>query len=1026
VGIVVADILGDSIGFGSFRLVPSDYLLTRMMADGTAAEVPLRPKAFDLLRYMVENPGRLIPSEEFFERLWPNVHVQADNLKGHMLHVRTALGDDPNAPTFIETIRGRGYRFIAPVASPDAPDDPGRDRHRPTGALLVGRSAHRRELDTMLRRAQGGEAGIGFVTGEPGIGKTSLAADFVQAAGETGALTITCRCLPGGGESDAYYPILDALTQIARGEEIDDFVGLLSAVAPTWLVQLPWLMPATIAGGTRQEVFGTTQHRMIRELCDLLGMLSRDRPFVLLIEDIHWADQASLDLINAVAARRLQSRLLLLLTMRGSGDHASARIARTMCQTLSLYRLGRELPLKPLTVDNVANYLSALSNFPPPRFLAKLLHDRSEGNPLFMTAMLDHFMQEGLLLLGENGWITAEGMESASSAPPSLTRIVESEIEKLDVHEQVVLEAGSFSMGEFSAAENHVATALDEFRFEAACEHLARTTALVRRAGIATLPSGRKIQRYAFRHMIFREIAYDRQSATRRAAAHLAIGEGLEEIFANDLPAGASALARNFLAAEQWSKAIGYLRLVARNAQTRFSAREAATILEQALELSANQPPAERLESEVELIEDLARVYAGSLDARAGETYQRLAETAARAGRLDVECRALLGYGFTLAWIDIERSMAVLSEAIEKSAGLADPVARARVRSFGHGWRSWAAGWSEIDAKACESAVEVIRAQGDIVALNASYVDYSMIVFTSSRYQEAHDLIGSCFDVLVANALDQRSDIGLPLWILRLGRPWTLLCAGSFGEALRLFDSGVASFLDNGDVGRAATLQFYQGFCHLHLNDHAGALDLCDRALEFCDARGTVVLTPNERQIEMVVRGLAELVAGRVDAGIALLVAAGDVTRQRRTLTSWHWEMAREWGLTDAYLATGRLDEARLHARQLHDFAYAIRERTWRAAASETAARIALRTGDLETAGERLREAWKETEAGELPVITWRLHAVEARLRDRRGDREGAEASRLAWRQALEALAETLPAGHVGRNTLARSEPMFG
>ena len=1024
---MVVNIRGDFIKFGPFQLAAGDYSLTRVLADGTVTEVPLRPKAFDLLLYMAENAGRLIPPEEFFDRLWPNIHVQPDGLKGHVLHVRTALGDDPNEPTFIETVRGRGYRFIAPVFLPDAPDCRDTDRDRLAGPLLVGRSAPRRELDTMLRRALGGEAEVGFVTGEPGIGKTSLSSDFVRAAAASGALAVTSRCLPGGADSDAYYPVLDALTQLARGKVVEDFVGLLSRIAPTWLIQLPWLIPATMAGGTRQEVFGTTQHRMIRELCDLLDMLSRERLLVLLIEDIHWADQATLDLINVIAARRLQSRLLVLATMRGSGDGASARGARTLCQTLSLYRLGTEVSLKPLTVDDVAEYLSGVLGFAPPHCLAILLHERSEGNPLFMTAMLDHFVQEGLLVVGEGGWIMSDRMaEAAMRAPPSLAHIIESEIDKLDPDGQAVLEAGSICEGDFSAAENRVATALDEQRFEALCEHLAKTTALVRRADFTTLPSGRKVQRYAFRHMIFREVAYDRQSAACRAASHLAIGTELETIYADDLSAGASSLARNFLAAEQWGKAIAYLRLVARNAQTRFSAREAAATLEQALALTVHQPADKRLDSEVELLEDLAHIYAGSLDARAGETYVRLAETAARAGRLDVECRALLGLGFTLAWTDLDRSMAVLSEAVEKSAGLEDRVARARIRSFGHGWRSWASGWSEEDASACETAVELIRAEGDLVNLNASLVDYALVVFTSSRYQETHDLLGSCFDVLVANAREQRSDLSLPLWIWRLGRPWSLLYAGSFGESLRLFQSGVASFLDNGDVGRAATLQFYQGFCHLHLQDHAGALALCDRALNFCDARGTVGITPNEEQIEMVVRGLAELGAGRIDVAIDRLTAAGDIMRRRRTLTTWHWEMAREWGMADACLAAGLLDAARRHADLFHNLAYAIRERTWRALASEAAARIALRTGDLAAMADRLRDAWQEAEAGALPLVAWRLHAVEARLHERRGNREGLEASRRAWQDALAELAATLPEGHIGRQTLAGAEPIFG
>src|SRR5579859_7560401 len=146
------ELLGNVIGFGPFKLSRSDYCLMREAEDGAWLEVPLRPKAFDLLRYLAENPGRLISPDELLDRLWPNIHVQAEGLKGHVLNVRTALGDDPNEPTYIETVRGRGYRFIAPVSMSHAAWRPAAG---PEGEItgLVGRATARRELETLLRRA---------------------------------------------------------------------------------------------------------------------------------------------------------------------------------------------------------------------------------------------------------------------------------------------------------------------------------------------------------------------------------------------------------------------------------------------------------------------------------------------------------------------------------------------------------------------------------------------------------------------------------------------------------------------------------------------------------------------------------------------------------------------------------------------------------------------------------------------------------------------------------------------------------
>lgn len=112
-------LIDEAVHFGLFKLRQGDCVLMRRREDAEGwTEIPLRRKVFDLLKYMAENPGRLLAAEELLSRVWPNVHVQADGLKGYVLYIRIVLGDDPHAPTYIETVRGRGYRFIAPIAVP--------------------------------------------------------------------------------------------------------------------------------------------------------------------------------------------------------------------------------------------------------------------------------------------------------------------------------------------------------------------------------------------------------------------------------------------------------------------------------------------------------------------------------------------------------------------------------------------------------------------------------------------------------------------------------------------------------------------------------------------------------------------------------------------------------------------------------------------------------------------------------------------------------------------------------------------
>src|SRR5260370_25543554 len=140
--------------------------------------VLLTRRAYALLLYLVEHPGRLLTHDELLDALWPNTHVQPEVLKGHIFEVRTALGDDSRKPLFIETLPRRGYRFIAPVSDRPAP---GRSVASATGKLVC-RHRPLAALREALQRAVKGEPQIVFVTGAPGIDKTALVDEFQRQA----------------------------------------------------------------------------------------------------------------------------------------------------------------------------------------------------------------------------------------------------------------------------------------------------------------------------------------------------------------------------------------------------------------------------------------------------------------------------------------------------------------------------------------------------------------------------------------------------------------------------------------------------------------------------------------------------------------------------------------------------------------------------------------------------------------------------------------------------------------------------
>ena len=227
--------------FPPFRLDTVNQCLFR--GDGVAEErIPLAPKAFDVLRYLVEHPGRLVPHDELLEALWPKTHVQPEVLKSHIAAIRAVLGDDARKPIFIETMSRRGYRFIAPVT--DGASASGAAASRPA-RVLVGRDDALAQLDQCLRRmSKTGERQIVFVTGEPGIGKTGVADAFIdRAADESPDIRLARgQCIEGYGSREAYYPMLEVLAALCRGDSGDAIVQILAAQAPTWLIQFPALL----------------------------------------------------------------------------------------------------------------------------------------------------------------------------------------------------------------------------------------------------------------------------------------------------------------------------------------------------------------------------------------------------------------------------------------------------------------------------------------------------------------------------------------------------------------------------------------------------------------------------------------------------------------------------------------------------------------------------------------------------------------------------------------------------------------
>jgi len=500
--------------------------------DGDDEKIRLTPKGFAVLRYLVEHAGRLVTQSELLEAVWPDTFVQPEVLKSQVLDIRRALGDDPRHPQFIETLPRRGYQFIAPIKSSSSEVSVGLQQPSPR---LVGRDAPLAQLSQSLQTALRGQRQIVFVTGEHGIGKTALADEFQREAVLMGPIVRMGRgqCVEGYGSKEPYYSILEALGQLCRGAEGESVVQVLAEKAPTWLMQLPGFVKQEHRHNLPTEMLAKARDRMVREICEALETIASQKPLLLVIEDLHLADQGTVDLISALARRRESAKLMLIGTCRPVDLAFSEHSLKALKQDLLVHHLCQEIALESLGEADLADYLVAESGGAvPPEGLAQLLHRHTAGNPLFTESVLNHMQQRGFLSHDNANWRIHVPLESIGlEVPETLRQIIEVQIDRLSLDEQLVLEVASLaSAGDsrFAVVPGATAAELEPEAFERACEKLVRRHCILRTAKPEKFPDGTVSACYEFVHVLYREVCYGRIAPGRRAKLHTRLGQCVE------------------------------------------------------------------------------------------------------------------------------------------------------------------------------------------------------------------------------------------------------------------------------------------------------------------------------------------------------------------------------------------------------------------------------------------------------------------------------------------------------------------
>ena len=459
----------------------------------------------------------------------------------------------------------------------------------------VGRQKELAELGRAFESAAMGRGLFLCVTGEPGIGKTTLVEDFLSELAATGRPFALARgrCSERLAGTDAYLPFLEALENLLHGDGCEAAARVMKATAPNWYAQVaPLAAEDSSLARVLAESKAATQERLKRELGAFLQELSHQRPLLLFFDDLHWADASTVDLLAYLGGKCAGMRALLVFTYRPTdlvvGQHPFGPVkldlqARGVC---------RELALEFLTRPDLDHYLAL--EFPghcfPEEFEA-LVHARTEGSPLFMADLLRYLRDRQVLTLEQGRWTLRESVPDLQrDLPESVRGMIQRKIDQLGQDDRRLLVAASVQGYEFDSALVARVVERDAAEVEERLDELDRVHAFVQMVREQEFPDGTLTPRYRFVHALYQNALYASLRPTRRALLSAAMAQALQGYYGEKSMDMAAELALLLEAARDFAQAADHFLVAARNAARVFANQEAVVLARRGIEMLASLP----------------------------------------------------------------------------------------------------------------------------------------------------------------------------------------------------------------------------------------------------------------------------------------------------------------------------------------------------------------------------------------------------------------------------------------------------
>ena len=442
---------------------------------------------------------------------------------------------------------------------------------------FVGREQERAELERRIDDAVRGRGGVLLIGGEPGVGKTRLVEQALEMARRRRCVALTGRCYEMAG-TPPFMPFVETLEESARvvpaaalREALGDAASEVARLMPDLRRLFPDIPPAINLPPEQQR------HYLFKHYTEFLARASRIRPLIVLVDDLQWADEPTLHLLQHVSGQLAGLPILLIGTYRDVELDGERPFAAVL-ETLTRKRLAQTLTLGPLTRDDVTAMLAALVGQSPPDPVVEAIYETTEGNPFFVEEVFQH-LEDDARLLDQGGWRSDLEVDELD-VPRGVQAVIGRRLERLSDEGQRVLTLGAvvgrgFALELLEAAGDvtgdPLLTALEE----------AEAHALI-------VPVSKREAKWEFSHGLIRQTLVGGLSVRRRQRWHLQVAEALERLTADGDAAHVSDLAEHFYQAgpiAEAAKTVRYLTAAGDGGLDAAAHEEALRHFEAALEL---------------------------------------------------------------------------------------------------------------------------------------------------------------------------------------------------------------------------------------------------------------------------------------------------------------------------------------------------------------------------------------------------------------------------------------------------------